>query len=358
MTTSEVRGSTHTSPHWIRGGWYLVSLFGLLGGLGFALLLGIGIGSVQVPLPTVAAVIVDHLLGRDPRPGTADQIVWQFRAPRVLLAALAGAGLAVSGTMLQAVVRNPLADPYVLGLSQGAGLGATVVIVLGTGALSGLGVSAAAFLGALASLAAVVILGQRAGQFVPTRLVLAGVAVGYLLSAMTNFFQFHANPEQLRSVVFWLLGSVAGAAWDQLWLPALCVATVTIWAMTQNRRLNALLLGDEAAIAVGVSVHRFRLQILVASALLTGTIVAVAGGIGFVGLIVPHVVRFLVGPDHRRVLPFAALLAAVFLVVVDVLARTIDPPSDLPLSVLTAAVGSPFFLWLLRRPGRIAGAAG
>ncbi len=332
----------------------MATLCGLGASAVLAVMLAIGIGTVHFSLGTVAGVVVDRLLGRPPRPGVADQIVWQFRTPRALLAALAGAGLAVSGTMLQAVVRNPLADPYVLGLSQGAGLGATAVIVLGPAALGGLGVSAAAFLGAMASLLAVVVLGQRAGAFVPTRLVLAGVAVGYLLSAATSYLQYQADPEQLRSVVFWLLGSVAGAHWHDLWLPAVCVVVVTVWAMAQGRKLNALLLGEEAAIAVGVNIHRLRLEILVASALLTGAIVAVAGGVGFVGLIVPHVVRMFVGPDHRKVLPVAALLAATFLVIVDLMARTVAPPGDLPLSVLTAAVGAPFFIWLLRRPERLA----
>ncbi|MGH3938015.1 MAG: FecCD family ABC transporter permease [Pseudonocardiaceae bacterium] len=346
------------SPHQVHGMGYAVLVVGLVIGLVFAIVGAIAIGAVRLPLATVVDVVLAHLTGGAASSRAADQIVWQFRAPRVLLAALAGAGLAVSGTLLQAIIRNPLADPYVLGLSQGAGLGAVTMIVLAPAALAGVGATGAAFLGAMISLAAVLALGQRAGRFLPTRLILAGVAVGYLLSAATSYLQIIASPEELRTVVFWLLGSVAGATWNQLPVPAVCLVGVSIWAWTQGRRLNALLLGEEAAIALGVRIHRFRLQFLVASALLTASLVAVAGGIGFVGLIVPHMVRLLVGPDHRRILPVAVLLGAVFLVVVDLLARTIQAPSDLPLSVLTALLGAPFFLWLLRRPAKAAGESG
>ncbi|CAM5296691.1 hemin ABC transporter permease [Streptomyces purpurascens] len=192
-------------------------------------------------------------------------------------------------------------------------------------------------------------LGQRRGRLAPTRLVLAGVAVGYVLLSMTSFVQLMATPTELRTVMFWMLGSVAGAQWDQLPTVTVVVLTSTVVLTLFGRRLNALLAGDESATALGVDVNRLRAVLLVISALLTGTVIAVAGGIGFVGLMIPHLVRLTVGADHRRLLPLTALLGAVYLVVVDLLSRTVNRPNELPLGILTALLGAPFFLWLLRR---------
>ncbi|SDM69142.1 FecCD family ABC transporter permease [Allokutzneria albata] len=312
------------------------------------------IGSVGIPLGDAWAVIAGHLTGNtaglDP---VADQILWQYRVPRVLLAALCGAGLSVAGVVLQALVANPLADPYVLGISSGASVGAVLVLTAGVGTL---GVSSAAFLGAAASVAVVFALGQQRGRLVPTRLVLVGVAVGYLLSALTSYIQLRANPNELKSVMFWLLGSVAGARWDQLWLVSAVVLSTVAALMLYGRRLNALVTGEESATSLGVDVRRARVGLLLTSSLLTGTLIAVAGGVGFVGLMIPHLVRLIVGADHRRVLPSAALGGALYLVVVDLLARTVDSPNELPLGIFTAAFGAPFFLWLLRR-GRTVGVA-
>lgn len=278
-----------------------------------------------------------------------DQIVWNFRTPRVVLAALVGAGLAVSGVVLQAVVANPLADPYVLGVSSGASLGAVLVITLTSGALGGLGVSAAAFVGAVGAVVLVFLLGRRGGRLAPTRLVLSGVAVGYLFLAATSYLQLQATPTELRTVMFWMLGSVAGAQWGQLPVVGTVVVTTTVALSLFGRRLNALLAGEESAVALGVDVHRLRALLLALASLLTGTVIAVAGGIGFVGLMIPHLVRLVTGADHRRLLPRAALVGAHYLVVVDLLSRTVDRPDELPLGILTALFGTPFFLWLLRR---------
>nr|WP_145488643.1 MULTISPECIES: iron chelate uptake ABC transporter family permease subunit [Streptomyces] len=244
----------------------------------------------------------------------------------------------------------PLADPIVLGFSYGATLGAVLVITLGGGvALAGLGVSAAAFLGAVAAGALVFALGRRHGRMAPTRLVLAGVAVGYVFLSATSFAQLQATPTELRTVMFWMLGSVAGAQWDQLPTVAAVVLTTTVLLSLFGRRLNVLLAGDESATALGVDVNRLRAVLLVLSALLTGTVVAVAGSIGFVGLMIPHLVRLTTGADHRRLLPLTALLGALYLVLVDLLSRTLDRPDELPLGIITALLGAPFFLWLLRR---------
>ncbi|GAA4004168.1 iron ABC transporter permease [Allokutzneria multivorans] len=312
------------------------------------------IGSVSIPLGDAWAVITGHLTGNtaglDP---VSDQILWQYRVPRVVLAALCGAGLSVAGVVLQALVANPLADPYVLGISSGASVGAVLVLTAGVGTL---GVSSAAFLGAAASVAVVFTLGQQRGRLVPTRLVLVGVAVGYVLSALTSYIQLRANPNELKSVMFWLLGSVAGARWEQLGLVSAVVLITVAALMLYGRRLNALVTGEESATSLGVDVRRARVGLLLTSSLLTGTLIAVAGGVGFVGLMIPHLVRLLVGADHRRVLPLAALGGALYLVLVDLLARTVDSPNELPLGIFTAAFGAPFFLWLLRR-GRTLGEA-
>ncbi|MET7402413.1 iron ABC transporter permease [Dactylosporangium sp. NPDC005572] len=312
--------------------------------------LALGTGAVDVPVGDVVRILAAHLGGgRYGADLIGDDIVWQYRAPRALLAIVAGTGLSVAGTVLQAVVRNPLADPYVLGLASGASLGAVAVLTLGSAAVAGLSLPAAAFAGAAAALAAVLALGRRAGQLLPGRLLLAGVSIGYLASAVTSYLQLRAHPDRLAGVLFWLLGSLSGAQWSQLGIPAGCVLGGTLWLLTQARRLNALAFGDETATALGVDVARLRLRLLLVTALVTGTVIAEVGAIGFVGLLVPHLVRLLVGADHRRVLPLAALLGGGYLLLVDTAARTLARPVELPVGILTAVLGTPGLLWLLRR---------
>ncbi|WP_030420411.1 FecCD family ABC transporter permease [Streptomyces sp. NRRL F-5065] len=314
------------------------------------MIVAISAGAVSVPLGQVWSIVTAHLTGsRSGADLATDQIVWTFRTPRVVLAALAGAGLAVAGAVLQTLVANPLADPTVLGFSYGASLGAVLVITLGGIGLGGTGVAGAAFLGALLAGAAVFALGRRRGRIAPTRLVLAGVAVGYVLLSATSFVQLWATPTELRTVMFWMLGSVAGAQWNQIPVVAAVVLTCTALLVLFGGRLNALLAGDESATALGVDVNRLRAVLLVVTALLTGSVIAVVGSIGFVGLMIPHLVRLTTGSDHRRLLPLTALLGAVYLVLVDLLSRTVIRPSELPLGILTALLGAPFFLWLLRR---------
>ncbi|WP_250289659.1 MULTISPECIES: iron ABC transporter permease [unclassified Frankia] len=324
------------------------------------LAVAISVGAVRLPLREVWSSVVAHVVGPafgvDSRPGADDEIIWQVRTPRVLLAFVVGAGLAVAGATLQVVVRNPLADPYVLGVSSGASLGAAAVLTLagagGSGAagwLSTLGVSGAAFAGAVLTLGAVLVLGRRAGRVEPTRLLLAGVALGYLLQAATSFLQLRVSSNQLAHLLFWLLGMVSGADWHKLGPPAAIVTVCTCWLILRGRTLNALLLGDDMAASAGVAVSALRTELLVIAALLTGTVIAVAGGVQFVGLIAPHCVRLLVGADHRRLLPLTALLGGNFLVLADLAARTVTQPLELPLTIVTAVAGVPFFLVLLRR---------
>ncbi|WP_411080216.1 FecCD family ABC transporter permease [Streptomyces sp. cmx-18-6] len=311
----------------------------------------VSVGSVGVRLETVIQVIAGRLSGGGTSAGVMDdQIVWNLRLPRVLLAAVVGAGLAVVGVTLQATVRNPLADPYVLGVSAGAGLMASVAITLGSVAVAGLSTSAAAFVGALVAMIAVLGLSRRAGRVIPSRLILAGVTLSYLFSGATSFVIFRSgNADAAHSVLFWLLGSLSESSWSNLALPAAAVLIVGVHLMLRTRTLNALAAGDDAALSLGVFVHRVRVRLLVVASLLTGVLVAVSGGIGFVGLIVPHLVRLVVGPDHRRLLPIAMLVGAIYLVVVDVLCRVLVRPEELPIGIVTAVLGAPVFLWLLRR---------
>ncbi|GAA3013163.1 iron ABC transporter permease [Streptosporangium longisporum] len=344
-----------TSSHLISGRRYPLLVALLLGAVPLVLVAAVTHGAVDLPVRDVWRVIGAHLTtGHRPADvsGIDDAIIWGSRTPRTVLALVAGAGLAVAGAVLQAVVRNPLADPYVLGVSSGASLAAVAVITLG--GVAGLGVAGAAFLGACVTLGLVLLLGSRRGTLTPTRLVLAGVALSYLLQGATSYLQLRAQPEELAGILFWLLGSVSGAGWDDLAVPCAVVSACTLWLLTQGRRLNALLLGDETAAFLGVNVHRFRPALLVVAALLTASVISVAGGVGFVGLIVPHAVRLLVGSDHRLTLPLVALAGGLFLVAADLAARTLSPPLELPLGVLTAVLGTPFFLWLLRRETAVA----
>jgi iron complex transport system permease protein len=310
------------------------------------------LGTVPVPPADVIGIIGTHLLPGFEGSGwspTQERIIWEYRLPRAVLAVLTGAGLAVVGTVLQALVRNPLADPFLLGSSSGAAFGAVLVLVSGA-SLGGLGLAGAAFLGSLAAMVLVYVLARAGGRLTPGRLVLAGVALAYLFQAGYSFLLQKADAARAaQSAMFWLLGGLAGARGDNLLLPALAVTAGLVLLMAQWRVLNAISAGDAVATSLGVRVAGFRAQMFVLTSLVTGVLVAVTGAIAFVGLIVPHVGRMLVGADHRRLLPVAALLGAAFLQAVDIAARLLDAPQELPLSVVTAVFGVPFFLWLLSR---------
>ena len=312
----------------------------LLAGLALTITLAVTIGPVPINPLTVWQIIGSHLFGTEPGEWSRahDQIVWLIRLPRVLLAAVIGAGLAVVGTAMQATVRNPIADPYILGISAGASIGAVLVILFGLQVFGLYSLSVAAFLGALAAFVIVFTLAQHQGRLTPVRLILVGVAASYVFSAL-----------------FWLAGSVASAKWSFLVIPTVVIIVGTAILVLRARSMNALVAGEETAVTLGVDTNRFRKELMALSALLTGVMVAVAGAIGFVGLIMPHAVRLFVGADHRRVLPVSVLVGAIFLIWVDVLARTVVAPEELPLGVITAFVGGPFFLWLLRRRGQAFG---
>lgn len=251
---------------------------------------------------------------------------------------------------IQAFVRNPLADPYVLGISSGASAAAVFAFTTGVSVFGVTSAAAAAFVGALATFALVYALASRGGSLAPLRLVLAGVAVSYALSGLTSYLVLRTDdPEQTQSLLFWLLGSLASARWEYLGFPAAALAAGVLLLAGQARNLNALMVGDETAASLGTDATRLRRQLFAITSLLTGVMVALSGGIGFVGLVVPHAVRLVVGSDHRRVIPVSVLGGATFLVLVDVVARVSLAPAELPLNVVTALVGCPVFLWLINR---------
>jgi len=278
-------------------------------------------------------------------------IIWQIRVPRVMLAAIVGAGLAVAGAAVQALVRNSIADPYILGISSGATVGATAVIILGAFSFLGIyALSIAAFLGSFIAMVLVFLLSRVGGRISIFRLLLAGMAVSFILSAISNFMLMMSKEEGgIKAVMYWMLGSLAGAKWGNIFIPAIIFVIVFVLLWLHYRQLNLLLLGEEAAVTLGVHLQQFRIQLIVLVSLLTGVLVAVSGSIGFVGLIIPHIVRLLVGSNYKYVIPISALLGAVFLVWADAIARVLIAPEEMPIGIITAFCGGPFFIWLLRR---------
>ncbi|MEB7503306.1 iron chelate uptake ABC transporter family permease subunit [Arthrobacter koreensis] len=275
-----------------------------------------------------------------------EAIVRDLRLPRVLTAAAVGAGLALSGAVIQALTRNPLADPYLLGLSSGASLGAVSVLLLGAAVV----LPVAAFAGAMLAMAGTLTLAGALGSITPTRTVLAGLAVSSLAAAAASFVVFWtAQGDSYREVLGWLMGSLAGATWSSTGIALPALAVVGIPLMFCGRLLDAFSFGDTAASALGVPVPAVRWTLLGATALLTGAMVSVSGSIGFVGLVLPHAVRMLAGPSHRALLPLSALAGALFLVLADTAARTVFDPREIPVGIVTALIGAPFFILLLLR---------
>lgn len=316
--------------------------------LALVLVLATGVGSVALGPAEVVRAVRHGLVGQ--LSGTGDTIVWQIRLPRVLLAALVGASLALSGAAYQGVFRNPLADPYLLGVASGAGLGATLALVFGSSLPWPLrSVPLLSFVFALLAVAVTLLLARRRQGGTPlVSLILAGVVLGSSATALTSLLMLSERDDAAR-VLAWLLGSFGLSSWAQLAsvLPfALLAATITL-ASAQG--LNVLQLGEESAAQLGLRVEVFKIMLIGGATLATAAAVSAAGIIGFVGLIVPHAVRLAAGPDHRTLLPLATVYGALFMVLADLVARTAIAPAELPIGVITALVGGPFFLWLLRR---------
>ncbi|GAB3173761.1 iron chelate uptake ABC transporter family permease subunit [Myceligenerans halotolerans] len=318
-----------------------------------SLLAAVLIGPADLSAAEVGRALATHLrldllgLHVEPLSPIRDGMVWHLRAPRALTAAAVGAGLAVCGVVMQSLTRNPLADPYLLGLSSGASLGAVLVLVAGGGAALAL-LPVAAFGGAVLALAAALGLAGALGQVTPTRTVLAGLAISQMCAAAVSFVIFWSvKGDAFREVMSWLMGSVGSATWMSVAVTGAATLVLGTGLMLSGSVLDAFTFGESAAATLGVDVQRVRWGLLVAVALLTGALVSQSGSIGFVGLILPHAVRLVTGARHRLLLPLSALAGASFLVWADTLARTVFAPRELPVGIVTAAVGAPVFAFLL-----------
>lgn len=319
--------------------------------LGLSVLAAVSAGAVAVPAQTVFGVLANKIVPggveTDWSPGK-EAIVWEIRFPRALLAGFVGAGLALVGAALQSVTRNPLADPHLLGISSGGAAGA-ILALLHTGLFLGLlTVPLMAFAGAL--LATLVVLGVThfASATSADKLVLAGVAVSFIIMSFANILIFLGDPRATHTVVFWMLGGLGLAQWDHLVFPLVILALTVPYLLVRAGDLNAMTIGDETASTLGIPVARFRLTVFVVGALITGVMVAFSGIIGFVGLMIPHIARFLVGGSYSRVLPVSLILGATFLIWADILARTLMAPEDMPIGIVTGMIGGVFFIFLLR----------
>lgn len=323
----------------------------LLIALAVSIVLAVAVGPADItPAGAWRSILARVGIGESPLTGLRDGIVWELRMPRVLTAAAVGAGLALCGGIMQAVLRNPLADPYLLGLSSGASLGAVTVIVLGVA----IALPLAAFAGALVALVATLLLAGAVGRITASRTILAGIAVSAVLGALTSLVIFwSATGDSYREILSWLLGSLAGVTWPTASIALIAIVIVGVPLLLSGGVLDAFAFGDRAAASLGVSVARTRWVLLSGTALLTGCLVAVSGSIGFVGLVVPHAVRLIVGARHRMLLPLSALTGAIFLIWADTLARTLFDPKELPVGVVTALIGAPLFAVLLLRGRRI-----
>ncbi len=318
-----------------------------------AFLWALSIGTVKLSFVQIYEGIVNQFTSgmaiETAGQGPVHDIIWLLRLPRLVLAALVGMGLSVCGVIMQAVVKNPLADPYILGISSGASLGATAAILLGIGVALGENfVGIAAFIGAFAMSLGVLFISNLGGRSNSIKLLLGGMALSAVCGAFSSFIVYFANnKEGMQSIAYWMMGSFAGAKWENLMIIAPIVILAVLFLWTQSRMLNLMLLGDESALTLGTDLHIYRQIYLLVSSLIVGFVVYSAGMIGFVGLVVPHVIRMLVGTDHKKLIPVAALTGAIFLVVADGLCRIIIPRTELPIGILISLIGAPCFVYLM-----------
>ena len=320
-----------------------------------SIILGISFGAVDIPPYDVYRVFLYKVFGI--KIGNLDEIlnstlfdiIWGVRMPRVLLGAFAGMALAVVGVIMQATIQNPLGDPYILGLSSGASLGATFSILIGfSGVLSSFGAPLGAFLGALIASIFVYFLAKIGGRITPFKMILAGMVISSICSSLTSLIIFLSKDnEGIRTVNFWMMGSLAGAQWSNIVLPIAISVIPLIYFFTQYRNLNLMVLGDETSITLGLNIEKHRKIYMILSSLITGVIVSVCGTIGFVGIMIPHIVRLIFGTDHKTLLPFSALVGAIFLIWADVIARCAITNMELPIGIITSVIGAPFLLWLM-----------
>ncbi|WP_432417076.1 FecCD family ABC transporter permease [Rhizobium leguminosarum] len=333
-----------------QGWWALAALtLAALLLLGLMISLAVSIGEIAIPVATTAEAVSNRLFGTDFELSRIHQgIVWDYRLSRALVAASAGASLSLCGAILQALLRNPLAEPYVLGISAGASTGAVCVMILGLG-YGILGLSSGAFIGAVIAFLLVGFLATGAGGS-GERIILCGVAGSQLFNALTSYIvTTSANAEQARGILFWLLGSLSGVRWPDVYLSVPIALAGFIICMAHVRALDAFAFGTDAAASLGIPIRRVQIVLFGMTAAMTASVVSMVGSIGFVGLVIPHAARFLVGPGHGRLLPATALGGAIYMVGADIVSRVIIPQQILPIGVVTALFGAPAFAIILYR---------
>ena len=318
-----------------------------------SVMISVTLGSAKISVSEVYKVLGYKILGiksfSEYATGPIHDVVWIIRFPRVVLAIAIGMALSISGVVMQAIVKNPLADPYILGISSGASLGATFAIMLGFGAvLGGNFVGVMAFIGALLVSFGVLLLANIKGSATSSKLILAGMALSAVCSSFSNFIIYIANDKTgMQSVTYWLLGSLAGAKWETniVILPVVIIACIFFWS--RYRVLNLMLLGDDVSITLGTDLHKPRHIYLIITSIMIGLSVYCAGVIGFVGLIIPHAVRMLFGTDHKKLIPISALVGDIFMICADALSRIVIPNSEMPIGILISMIGAPVFIYLM-----------
>ncbi|MBN2897825.1 MAG: iron ABC transporter permease [Clostridia bacterium] len=317
-----------------------------------SIVIAVTIGSTYIDADVVYEVIMAEILHKTTEISTAiHDVVWHIRLPRLVLAVVVGGGLSVCGIVMQAVVQNPLADPYILGVSSGASFGATLAILLGVGLAFGSGyVGVIAFGGAFIASLLVMVIANVGGRANSVKLLLSGTAINAVFSAFSSFLVFFANDrEGIKNITFWLMGSLAGAKWSDIVVIYVVVLSGVFFFLSQYRTLNMMLVGDETSITLGTDLHKYRHIYMMVVALMIGFIVYASGMIGFIGLIIPHFMRILFGTDHKKLILVSFLIGGLFLIWADVLSRIIIPHTELPIGILISMVGAPCFIYLLVR---------
>jgi iron complex transport system permease protein len=344
-----------------KGNFYYFIILFLIGLIMVSAVYSVSIGQVHIPFKQSMEIMVHSLTnGRWGSLNNVENesylnIILQVRMPRVIFALLIGMGLSLCGAVMQAVVQNPLADPYILGISSGASLGATFAILVGLGSgaiLSQFGVAFGAFTGAMLTSIAVLVLSSIGGKATSVKLVLSGVVIGALCSSFSSLIIYFANnAEGIKTVTFWSMGSLASSSWGKTPILAIVVLLGCVMFLFQHRVLNTMLLGDESAITLGINLSAYRKFYMIVAALITGTMVAYAGMIGFVGLIIPHITRGIFGAEHKRLTLGTILLGGLFLIWADILSRTLIPNVELPIGIITSVIGSPLFIYMIVKKG-------
>lgn len=319
----------------------------------FSIILSISFGTSYIPMKTVYHFLINKLFNSEiftiDWKKNIESIIWEIRTPRVLLSAISGSGLAICGVLMQCITKNPIADPYILGISSGASSGAVAVIILGGSSIGFLSITSGAFTGALLCGILVFIIGTQYGKNISTvRLILTGLAVSTIFSSITNILVYSAkNSNQVRSAVFWSMGSLGRARWGEISIPFIALMSILLISILLAKSLDILLLGDNTAKMMGMEVGKIKTIIILSSTLLISILVAMTGSIGFIGLIVPHICRYFCGSSHKRLLLCSFLTGGIFLIICDTIARTMFPPRDIPIGIITSIIGGPFFLFMI-----------